>query len=219
MWKAYALSKVQAFHQDTKLWRPVFSWVVSRHRKECRSGPRGRQRSSRCAFWLSPTAARPKINRMEMSSLHISKTNQLRDAVPRVVNKFGRGLRVMLHAGFSSSRSYRGRYIEANANVINLLKGQGHEMDIFWSSKHYTQYFLCTVINFLFASLKLLTNFENAFWTETLLRIPFSVICQCSLVPTSHWLQWKCARISLSPSASCKHFQCQNRRFWVFEAS
>ncbi len=32
--------------------------------------------------------------------------------------------------------------------------------------------------NFLFASLKLLTNFENAYWT--LLRIPFSVIGRCS---------------------------------------
>jgi hypothetical protein len=37
--------------------------------------------------------------------------------------------------------------------------------------------------------------------TETLLRIPFSVIGRCSLVPTSHWLQRKCARINLSPEA------------------
>jgi hypothetical protein len=38
--------------------------------------------------------------------------------------------------------------------------------------------------------------------TETLLRIPFSVIGQCSLVLTSHWLQGKCARIYLSQAAS-----------------
>ncbi len=49
-----------------------------------------------------------------------------------------------------------------------------------------------------FASLKLLTNFENA---DILLRIPFSVIGRCFLVPTSHWLQGKCARINLSPGA------------------
>jgi hypothetical protein len=38
--------------------------------------------------------------------------------------------------------------------------------------------------------------------TETLLRIPFSVIGRCSLVPTSHWLQGKCSRINLSQAAS-----------------
>ncbi len=37
--------------------------------------------------------------------------------------------------------------------------------------------------------------------TEILLRIPCSVIRRCSLVPTSHWLQGKCARINL-PSAA-----------------
>jgi hypothetical protein len=47
---------------------------------------------------------------------------------------------------------------------------------------------------------KLLTYFE------TLLRIPFPVIGWCSLVPTSHWLQGKSARIDLSQAASCKHF-------------
>jgi hypothetical protein len=35
-----------------------------------------------------------------------------------------------------------------------------------------------------------------------LLRIPLSVIGRCSLVPTSHWLQGKCARINLSQAAS-----------------
>jgi hypothetical protein len=37
--------------------------------------------------------------------------------------------------------------------------------------------------------------------TETILRIFFSVIGRCSLVPTCHWLQGKCGRISLSPAA------------------
>ncbi len=51
---------------------------------------------------------------------------------------------------------------------------------------------------------------------ETLLKILFSVIGRCSLVPTSHWLQGKGARINLSlaasfsftesQAASCKHF-------------
>jgi hypothetical protein len=34
------------------------------------------------------------------------------------------------------------------------------------------------------------------------LRIPFSMIGRCSPVPTSHWLQGKCARINLSQAAS-----------------
>ncbi len=63
--------------------------------------------------------------------------------------------------------------------------------------------------------------------TETLLKNPLSVIGRCSLVPTTHWLQGKCARINFSQAASgiftesqaafCKHFQCQNRHFRVFE--
>jgi hypothetical protein len=38
--------------------------------------------------------------------------------------------------------------------------------------------------------------------TETLLRIPFSVIRRCSPEQTAHWLQGKCARINLSQAAS-----------------
>jgi hypothetical protein len=60
---------------------------------------------------------------------------------------------------------------------------------------------------------------------ETLLRIFFFVIDRCSMVPTSHWLQGKCARINLSQyyfaesqAASCTHFLYQNCRFRVFEA-
>jgi hypothetical protein len=60
---------------------------------------------------------------------------------------------------------------------------------------------------------------------ETLLRIPFAVIGQCSPAPTSHWLQGKCARINLSltggfwydftksQAASCELFSV-NRRIW-----
>ena len=38
--------------------------------------------------------------------------------------------------------------------------------------------------------------------TETLIRIPFFVIGRCSLMPTSHWLQGKCARINLPHAVS-----------------
>ncbi len=81
-----------------------------------------------------------------------------------------------------------------------FLKGQCHEMDIFWRSKHFIQYllFAClrwrfsrffksffsllyTIITFLFASLKLLTN-------AYLLRVTLSVIGRCSLVPNSQEL-------------------------------
>ncbi len=56
-----------------------------------------------------------------------------------------------------------------------------------------------------------LLNFYSLLWncllilkmlTVILLRIFFSVIGRCSLVPASHWLQGKCARINLSRAAS-----------------
>ncbi len=91
-----------------------------------------------------------------------------------------------------------------------ILYGQCHVLDISLRSKNFNEYFLCmrwsfsrpfksfslpyTIINFLFASLKLLTNFENAYWN--LLRILFSLIGRCSLLPISHWLQGKCTRIN-----------------------
>jgi hypothetical protein len=67
--------------------------------------------------------------------------------------------------------------------------------------------------------------------TGTFLRIPFSVIGRCSLVPTSHWLQGKCARNNLLQAATgrydftesritggvLKAFLCQNRHFMDFE--
>jgi hypothetical protein len=60
--------------------------------------------------------------------------------------------------------------------------------------------------------------------TETLLRIPFSVIGRSSLVSTSHWLQRKCARTYLSQAGFRYDFtesqaaSCHCRRFRVFEA-
>jgi hypothetical protein len=38
--------------------------------------------------------------------------------------------------------------------------------------------------------------------TETRLKIPLSVIGQCSAVPILHWLQGKCATINVSQLAS-----------------
>jgi hypothetical protein len=88
-------------------------------------------------------------------------------------------------------------YIHSKLSVYALMVLQG-------LSKAFT----ITIINFLFAS----------FEFETLLRIPFSVIDRCSLVPTSHWLQAASSMIfTESQAASCNHFQCQNRSFRVFE--
>ncbi len=62
---------------------------------------------------------------------------------------------------------------------FRVLLGQCHEMDIFFKFKLFNQYFLFirswfpksfksfsppyTIINFIFTSLKLLTNFDNAY--------------------------------------------------------
>ncbi len=95
----------------------------------------------------------------------------------------------------------------------------------FLQSKHFNQYFLCMhwwflrslesfsltykIINFEFAFLKLLTNFENAYWNPP----QNSLLCDgwCSLVTASHWLQRKCARTNLSQAASGMILQ-NNRR-------
>jgi hypothetical protein len=83
-----------------------------------------------------------------------------------------------------------------------------------------------TINNFLFASLKLLTNLKML--TGTILIIAFFVIGQCSPVSTPHWMQGKCTKINLSLTASgmilqnqrrlpvCI-FKCQNRCFGIFE--
>jgi hypothetical protein len=74
-----------------------------------------------------------------------------------------------------------------------------------------------TIINFLFASLKLLTNFKNAYWN------PPKNFLLCN------WSMCSSADLSLvagkmreyyfteSQAASCKHFHCKNPRFRVFE--
>ncbi len=60
-----------------------------------------------------------------------------------------------------------------------------------------------TVNNFLFASLKLFTNFEHAYWNPPQKeRLSLSVIGRYSLVPNSHWLQGICARITWSQAAT-----------------
>ncbi len=53
-----------------------------------------------------------------------------------------------------------------------------------------------TVINFLFASLKLLTNFENAYWNPP----QSSLLCDWSMFSSSHLSL--AARINVSPAAS-----------------
>jgi hypothetical protein len=73
-----------------------------------------------------------------------------------------------------------------------------------------------TIINFLFASLKLLKIFKNAYWNSPQNSLLFDWLMFSTVVLTSHWLQGKCAWVNLSQAASCKHFQCQNRGFRVF---
>jgi hypothetical protein len=93
--------------------------------------------------------------------------------------------------------------------------------------KHFTLYFLCMLCSWSFKSFSLpytvitfyLLLLNSLLFLKMRTEIPFSVIGRCSQVPTAHWLQGKCARIHFSQAASCKYFQCQNRRFRVFEAS
>jgi hypothetical protein len=72
-------------------------------------------------------------------------------------------------------------------------------------------YLPCTNINFFIYFL--LWNYLSILkmLTETLLRISLSVIGWCSLLPTSHWLQGKCARINLSRTASVTILHNQRR--------
>jgi hypothetical protein len=89
---------------------------------------------------------------------------------------------------------------------------------MFWRSKHFNQYFLCMrwwfskpfknfsfpykINKFLFASLKLLTNFEKAYWMKSSSKFP-SLIGQCPVVHE------KCARNHLSHAASGRILQNQ----------
>jgi hypothetical protein len=110
-------------------------------------------------------------------------------------------------------------------------------------SKQFNQCFLCmrwwlsrsfksfalpyTNVNFLFAALKLLTNFENDYWKSP----QNSLLCDWSMFSGAdlslaavkmrkHFLVKDGFRydITESQAASCKHFLCQNCCFWVFEA-
>ncbi len=65
-------------------------------------------------------------------------------------------------------------------------------MDIFWRSNYLNKYFLSMHMHV----------FQKLFTILTLFKIPFSVTGRCSIVPTSHWLQGKCAKIYLSQAAS-----------------
>jgi hypothetical protein len=113
------------------------------------------------------------------------------------------------------------------------VKGTVSRDGYYFLFKHFNQYclytrwwfsrsFKCfslhyTIINFLFASLKLLTNFENAYWNtpQNSLLYDWS---RFSKVPTSHRLQGKCAKIDPLQAASRKHYYCQNRSFcwWLY---
>jgi hypothetical protein len=68
---------------------------------------------------------------------------------------------------------------------------------------------LNTIINLLFPFFEN-ANFDMLF--ETLLRIPFHVIGRCSLMPTSNWLQGKCALIN--PLLAVFGMVLQNRK-WI----
>jgi hypothetical protein len=94
----------------------------------------------------------------------------------------------------------------------------------FGRSKYFNQYFLWmrwwfsrSFKSFCYPSH--LLNFCMLLWNyllilkmlpETLLRILTSVIGLCSLVPTSHWLQGKCAR--MNPSHPASGMTLQNHR-------
>ncbi len=78
--------------------------------------------------------------------------------------------------------------------LLSTLKGQCREMDIFWKFKHFNQFLLCmrwwflrsfkgfsllyTIINIIFVFLKLLINFENAYWNPP----QNSLLCDWSIL-------------------------------------
>ncbi len=95
---------------------------------------------------------------------------------------------------------------------------------LFCRPKHSNRYILClrswsfkcfslhhTIINFLFASINLLTNFENSYWNhpQNFLLCGWSI----SQVPTSHWLLWKSAGMNLSQALPVWFYR--NRRLPV----
>ncbi len=129
-------------------------------------------------------------------------------------------------------QTHRFRYLDRQGqqsmHTISLGKLATSERDnvmrwIFFKFKHFNQYFLgmrwrfwksfksfslpYTIINFLF--FKMLN--------ETLFKISFSVIGRCSVVPTSHWLQGKCAWTSLSQVDSGMILEKHSRLLFIFK--
>jgi hypothetical protein len=96
-------------------------------------------------------------------------------------------------------------YFQRSISIIQKPGGSYIYLKLAVFFVHIFEFYLVpfTAVYFLFASLKLLT--------EILLRIPFSVIGRCSLLPTSHWLQRICARINLSQAALCIILQNHRR--------
>jgi hypothetical protein len=94
------------------------------------------------------------------------------------------------------------------------LRRQCHEMDIFLGSKHFNQCFLFT----RWWVSRAFNSFSPLFTSINFLVASI----QDLLVLSSHWMHGKCTRINLSQAASRItdgiYFQCQNRRFRVFEA-
>ena len=109
------------------------------------------------------------------------------------------------------------------------IKGQCHEI-IFFEGLNILFFTFCVcadgfqgLSNYFHYPIQLLT-LQLLLWncllilkvpTETLLKIPFPVIGRCPLVPTSHWLQGKCARINFSHAASGMILQ-NHRRLPVY---
>jgi hypothetical protein len=116
-------------------------------------------------------------------------------------------------------------------NISKYVKGK--VMDIFWVSKHFNQYFMSMqwwssrffksfslpyiIVNFLIASLKVLTNVENAYWNPP----QNSLLCDWSMFSTAdlslgawkmrkNWLVTGGFRydFTLSRADACNHFRC-----------
>ncbi len=131
------------------------------------------------------------------------------------------------------------QWVQAETET-HYLKGQCHEMDIFWRSKHFNQYFLCMrwwfqeFTKVVYYLIQLLT-FYLLLWhyllilkklSEILLRFPFSVIGQTfssadTSLPAGKRRGTGGFRYDFTESqaASCKHFKSWNSRFRVFKGT
>ena len=82
-----------------------------------------------------------------------------------------------------------------------LFIGTVSQDGYFFSGQNILISSFCVCADALFASFTVVYLLILKMLTETLLIVPFSMIGRCSLVPTSHWLLGKCARINSSPAA------------------